>query len=95
MRGITSEVTIEWITFGHGERRIVENVTGSVVNNTVVYRDLYHIPRLTTEDYFSCRGIINSIPQRSDTDFIILRATCKYKLLHIHSYISINHGYYM
>ena len=77
MRGITSGVTIKWSTHGNGQHRIVENVNGSIINNTVVYRDLYHIPRLTTEDYFSCRGIINSIPQRSDTDFIILRAICK------------------
>ena len=81
LRGITSGVTIEWITYGHGERRRVVNVTGSVVNNTVVYRDLYHIPRLTTEGFVRCQGIINTIPIPAagpyDIDTIRLILTCK------------------
>ena len=77
MRGITSAVTIEWEPFGDGERRIAENVTGSVVNNTVVYRDLYNIPRVTRETTYLCRVTIHSEPQQRDTEFITLRLTCK------------------
>ena len=77
MRGITSGVTIEWIIYSYGERRIVENVTGSVLNNTVIYRDLYHIPRLTTESFVRCQGTINTAPGRYDFHIIRLILTCK------------------
>ena len=79
LRGITSGVTIEWITSGFGEHRRVVNVTGSVVNNTVVYRDLYRIPRLTTEGFVRCQGIINTIPISGpyNIDTIRLILTCK------------------
>ena len=77
MRGITSAVAIGWTPFGGGKDRIAENVTGSVVNNTVVYRDLYNIPRVTRESTYVCRVIINSEPERSDAEVITLRLTCK------------------
>ena len=77
MRGITSAVTIEWRHFDGGERRIAENVTGSVVNNTVVYRDLYNIPRVTRETTYLCEAIINSEPQQSGLEVITLTLTCK------------------
>ena len=83
VRGITSGITIQWIIFGYGEGRKVENVTGNVLGNSVVYRDLYEISRLTRESSYWCDGIINSVPRRTSFDAISLRFTCECYLLDI------------
>ena len=86
MRGITSAVIIRWRSF-HNELRRVENASGSIVDDSVVYRDQLYISELMNEDYYFCTAIINSTSQPQYTDYYRVQLTCKC----YHSYIRVMH----
>ena len=77
VRGITSGLTITWSSSLGGEVRRVENVTGNVVDNSVLYSDQLFISSLTSEDSYTCRAVINSQPLNAFSRFILLRLTCE------------------
>ena len=78
VKGITGSVSIRWYSYYRGTEKLVENVTGSVMENSVIYRDLYKISRVVEEDVIACYGIINSSrSQTSNRDIIRLILTCE------------------
>ena len=66
MRGITSNVTIAWVTIAgldYTFLRTVENVTANIVNNSAVYTDQLVIPPLSVNDsgrIYYCEFIYNA-----------------------------------
>lgn len=74
VRGITSGLTILWTS-----RRIneVRSPIGNLTSSSVVYRDQYFIPSLTSEDPYYCRAVINVTSYPQLQDFIQLQLTCK------------------
>ena len=77
VRGITSGLTITWSSFLDGEVRRVENVTGNVVDNSMLYSDQLFIPSLASEDTYTCRAVINSALQPQHVASIRLELTCE------------------
>ena len=77
VRGITSGLTITWSSSLDGEVRRVENVTGNVVDSSVLYSDQLNISSLVSDDRYTCRAVINSQPLNAFTRSILLRLTCE------------------
>ena len=88
MRGITSAVIIIWRIPGNELRR-VENASGSIIDSSMVYRDQLYISELMSEDYYFCRGIINSTREIFFSAYYRVQLTCKC----YHSYICVMHTY--
>ena len=62
VRGITSRVDIIWTT-GFRTVRRVDNLTASILNNSVVYSDQFITPPLSANDngrVYQCQVVINA-----------------------------------
>ena len=66
MRGITSSVNIQWITvynYSYTIVRRVDNVTASLINDSVVYTDQFVTPPISVNDngrVYHCGVSINT-----------------------------------
>ena len=79
VRGITSRVDIVWSSVGTVLRRI-NNVSSTIMDNALVYRDSYTISQLSTTDdgrVIQCEVVINTNPPIQDDDNIALYLTGK------------------
>ena len=78
VRGITSRVDIVWRNSSTEIQRT--NVSSTMTNNSLAYRNSYTISQLSTDDQDSvywCWAEINSIPVVADNDSIALNVTGK------------------
>ena len=90
MRGITSDVVLEW---RHGSNTVnsTSAPTGTM-DSLLVYRVFYTIPQLnTSDDYrrYNCRLTVQSNPRRRTTESVILDVTGEYFIKVIVWYITI------
>ena len=79
VRGITSTVDIVWSS-GGAELQRMNNVSSTMMNNSLVYTNSYTISQLSTDDQgtvYWCRSEINSIPVVAGNDSIALNVTGK------------------
>ena len=83
VRGITSQVDIEWRREGNTLNRL-NNVTQTLVDSLLLYTDTYVISPLSTDDdgsEYKCTIVINTSPMIRYSDSIALDVTGKYQLL--------------
>ena len=79
-RGITSRVGIVWSSDG-SKLRIINGVTSSIINNSMLLRDTYTIPQLSTTDEnkeYQCEVSIDTQPPVTANDSVTLNVTGKY-----------------
>ena len=83
MRGITSRVDIVWSCGGLEVQRM-NNVTLSIMDNSLVCTDSYTISQMSTSDdgrVIQCEVVINTTPSVMAKDSITLNVTGKYYCL--------------
>ena len=79
VKGIISRVYIVWYSGGQ-VRRLNNDVTASIINDTAVYRDSFNISSLTGKHdnkAYSCQIIINSDPLVDAISSVRFNVTCK------------------
>ena len=78
MRGITSNVNIQWITvynYSYAIVRRVDNVTANIVNSSAVYTDQLVTPPLSVNDngsVYYCEVSINTTFRVSSNGSVLL-----------------------
>ena len=80
VRGITSRVDIVWRN-GSTELQRMNNVSSTMMNNSLVYTNSYTISQLNTTDngrVIQCEGVINASSPVNANDSIILDVTGQY-----------------
>ena len=79
MRGITSRVDIVWSSGGTVLQRM-NNVSSTMMNNSLVYTNSYTISQLNTSDdgrVIQCEIVINTSPSVMANDRTTLEVNCK------------------
>ena len=79
VRGITSRVDIVWSSGGTELQRI-NNVSSTMMSNSLVYTDSYTISQLNTSDdgrVIQCEVVINASPSVMANDTTTLEVNCK------------------
>ena len=77
VRGITSRVDIVWSS-GGTELQRMNNVSSTMMSNSLVYTNSYTISQLSTIDdgrVIQCEGVINAGPSIMASDDITLNVT--------------------
>ena len=77
VRGITSRVDIVWSS-GGTELQRMENLSSTIMDNSLVYTDSCTISQLNTTDegrVIQCEGIIQATPSQSNTNTLTLDVT--------------------
>ena len=80
VRGITSKVDIVWSS-GGTELQRMDNVSSTMMSNSLVYTNSYTISQLSTTDdgrVIQCEVVINVNPEIVANDSITLDVTGKY-----------------
>ena len=80
VRGITSRVDIVWSS-GGTTLRMMNGVTSTTMDNSLVYTDSYTISQLNTTDegrVIQCEVVINASPPVMASDSITLDVTGEY-----------------
>ena len=81
VRGITSRVDIVWST-GGAEFNRTNNVTSTMMGDSLVYTDSYTISLLSTTDegrLIQCEVVINASPSVNANDTITLDVNGEYR----------------
>ena len=89
VRGITSRVDIVWIS-GGTELQRMNDVSSTIMDNSLVYTDFYNISQVSTNDEdkeIQCKVVINSSPSVMASDSITLDVTGEYKHCHVLTYV--------
>ena len=87
VRGITSRVDIVWRN-GSSQLQMMNNVSSTMMSNSLVYRDSYTIPQLSTTDddrVIQCQVVINTTPPVTASGNITLNVTGEYLVIMIQS----------
>ena len=80
VRGITSRVDIVWSS-GGTELQRTNNVSSTIMGDSLVYTDSYNIPQLSTTDedrMIQCKVMINASPSVMANNSITLDVTGEY-----------------
>ena len=80
VRGITSRVDIVWSS-GGTELQRMNNVSSTMMSNSLVYTNSYTISQLNTTDdgrMIQCEVVINASPPAMGSDGTTLNVTGKY-----------------